>query len=109
MKKFERREFIKAAALASIALSTMPMAACSVDPKKKALSLNEKLMLKGFDNEQEEYPSLVTHGSGKMWMHALRRFEFPANDETISAIQLLFLFGAISTGLIDFPFTTGNV
>ena len=87
MKKIERREFIKAAALASIALSTMPMAACSVDPKKKALSLNEKLMLKGFDNEQEEYPSLVTDGSGKMWMHALRRFEFPANDETISAFH----------------------
>ena len=84
MKKIKRREFIKTAALASFALSTMPMASCSADPKKKALSLNDKLMLKGFDNEQEEYPSLVTDGSGKMWMYALRRFEFPANDETIA-------------------------
>lgn len=87
MKKTERREFIKTAALASIALSTMPMTACSVDQKKKALSLNKNLLLKGYDNEQEEYPSLVTDGSGKMWMYALRRFEFPANTETISSFH----------------------
>ena len=85
MKKIERREFIKAAALATFTLSTMPITACSLGSKKKSLSLYDKLILKGFDNEQEEYPSLVTDGSGKMWMYALRRFEFPANDETISA------------------------
>ena len=54
MDKMKRRIFIKSTTLASIAFSTIPMVGCSVDQKKKALSLNDIQLLKGYDDEQEE-------------------------------------------------------
>ena len=87
MDKIKRRKFIKSTTLASIAFSTIPMVGCSVDQKKKALSLNDIQLLKGYDDEQEEDPSLVTDGSGKMWMYALRRISYPENAELVSAFH----------------------
>lgn len=85
MKKIERRKFIKTATVASIAFSTLPMVGCWADQKERALSLNESLLLKGYDDEQEESPSLVTNGNDKMWLYSLRRLSYPENLELISS------------------------
>ncbi|WP_289053761.1 sulfatase-like hydrolase/transferase [Carboxylicivirga marina] len=53
--------------------------------EEKALDLVENLSLKGYDDEHEEYPSLVTDGNGQMWTFALRRISYPENTELISA------------------------
>ncbi len=87
MKKMRRRKFIKAATVASVAFSTIPVVGCSASRKKKALSLNESLLLKGYDDEQEESPALVTDGNGKMWLYSLRRISYPANQELISSFH----------------------
>jgi len=52
---------------------------------KKALSLIESLSLKGYEDEQEEYASIVTDGSGNIWTYAQRRIHSPQNGELISA------------------------
>lgn len=83
----ERRKFVKITTAASIAFSAMPMVGCSVKQKKRTLSLNQTLLLKGFDDEQEETPSLVTDGSDQMWMYGLRRISYPENAELISAFH----------------------
>lgn len=83
----KRREFIKITTVASMALSTMPMVGCSVTKERKTFSLNNNLLLRGFDNEQEENPSLVTNGSDQMWMYALRRISYPKNLELVSAFH----------------------
>ena len=81
MKKMERRAFIKSTTAVSIALSTIPLVGCSLIEERKELSLNQALLLKGFKDEQEESPSLVTDGSGEMWMYGLRRISYPENAE----------------------------
>ncbi len=80
----KRRNFVKAVST-SIALSGLPMIGISKVLGKESLSLNHDLLLKGFDNEQEESPSIVTDGSGKMWMFGLRRLGYPENSEVISS------------------------
>jgi hypothetical protein len=83
----KRRKFIKTTTVASIAFPTISMVGCSVDQKKKVLSLNDRLLLKGFDDEQEESPSLVTDGNDEMWLFSLRRMSYPENLELISAFH----------------------
>jgi hypothetical protein len=85
MKKSNRREFIKTMAFTSIALSTIPLIGSTVKSKRNALFISEGLLLKGFDDEQEESPSIVTDGNGRMWIHALRRISYPENKELISS------------------------
>ncbi len=83
----KRRKFIKATAATSMALSTLPMVGCSILKSEKAFSLIQNLQLKGFNDEQEEIPSLVADGSGQMWMYALRRVSYPENAELVSAFH----------------------
>ncbi|MBT4401864.1 MAG: hypothetical protein HOD37_20465, partial [Bacteroidetes bacterium] len=83
----KRRKFIKATAATSMALSTLPMVGCSILKGEKAFSLIQNLQLKGFNDEQEEIPSLVADGSGQMWMYALRRVSYPENAELVSAFH----------------------
>jgi len=88
MKNLKRRDFIKTSALASIAIFTTPFVGYSkADQNKKILSLEESLLLKGYDDEQEEIASLVTDGNGKMWMFSLRRISYPENNELISTFH----------------------
>jgi hypothetical protein len=49
--------------------------------------LNQDLLLKGFDDEQEEYPSLVSDGNGNMWIHTLRRIAYPENTELVTTFH----------------------
>ncbi len=87
MKSLKRREFIKTTTMASIALSAIPFTGCSLSDKEKEISLNQTLLLKGFDNEQEENPCIVTDGSGLMWMYSLRRISYPENAEFVSSFH----------------------
>lgn len=83
----KRREFVKATAIASMALSTIPLTGYSILSKGNAPFLNEKLVLKRFENEQEESPSLVTDEKGNIWMYSLRRIDYPENAELISSFH----------------------
>ncbi len=85
MKKTSRREFIKTTAAGSIALSTIPITGCSTSKNRSPLTLNEHLSLKGFKDEQEESPSLVTDGNDNIWLYSLRRMSYPENSEMISS------------------------
>ena len=85
MKKTSRREFIKTATVASMAVSTIPIAGCLKGKHLKTLDLNEHFLLKGFEDEQEESPILVTDGKGKIWLYSLRRISYPENLEMISS------------------------
>ena len=71
--------------MASIGISALPVFSCSERIERKAFILNESLLLKGFNDEQEESPSLVTDGRGEMWMYTLRRLSYPESTEFISA------------------------
>ena len=44
--------------------------------------------LKEFEDEHEEYPTLVTNHQGQSWMFSLRRLSFPEDKELISAFRL---------------------
>jgi hypothetical protein len=87
MRKTKRREFIKNASLAAFAISTTPLLSFNSSDRNnmEAFSLQESLILKGYNDEQEEVTSLVTNGKGKMWMFSLRRISYPENAELISA------------------------
>jgi len=50
--------------------------------------LAQQLTLKEFQNEHEEYPSLVTDHHGQSWLFSLRRLSFPEDNELISAFKL---------------------
>jgi hypothetical protein len=82
-----RRAFIKVTSAAALA-SFIPVAGWSnLLGEDKTIHLIQKLLLKGFDEEQEEYPSLVTDGKGNMWIHALRRMAYPENTERLSSFH----------------------
>lgn len=80
----KRREFIKHTALLGVASGLYPATLQSVFNDKKQLP---KFLLKGFDDEQEESPSLVSTAEGEMWMFSLRRLSYPKNKELISAFK----------------------
>lgn len=82
----KRREFIRIAAAASV-VPAIPGVGFSSGSADDPIALYQKLLLKGFDDEQEEYPSVVTNGDGEMWMYALRRIAYPENTELISAFH----------------------
>ncbi len=81
----KRRTFVKSATSAALALSAGPFAGFSSVTKDNPVPLIKNLTLKGFDDEQEESPSIVTDGSGRLWLFTLRRMTYPANSERISA------------------------
>ncbi len=82
----KRREFIRIATTASV-VPAIPGVRFSSVSGEDPVVLNQKLLLKGKDDEQEEYPSLVTGGDGNMWTYALRRISYPENSELISAFH----------------------
>ena len=81
----KRRVFTKASVMASIALSTNPLLGCSgTRENKSAFDVIDRLTLKGFDNEEEESPALVSDGNGQMWLFTLRRMGYPKNSVIFS-------------------------
>lgn len=74
--------------LASLALLIMVMPSCTEVQKEEAITITQNVLLKGFDDEQEEKPSIVSDGNGEIWMYNLRRISYPENSELISAYQL---------------------
>ena len=84
MKKIKRRRFIKSSAAATLAFSSISVIGCSAKQNNKLISVNESHVLKGFDDEQEESPSLAANGNGEMWLFSLRRISYPDNLELIS-------------------------
>ena len=82
----ERRKFIKVTTTASLA-SVIAGKGFSSILEENELAINQQLVLKGFKDEQEEYPSLVTDGEGNMWIYSLNRKHYPENAEVISAFH----------------------
>ena len=54
-----------------------------------AFSLKETLSLNGFDDEQEEYPGLITNTNGENWLFSLRRLPYPQNNEEIACYKMI--------------------
>jgi len=82
----KRREFIRLSGAAAAATGLIPGYAYGIAPAM--LNAGEQsFILKGFREEQEEYPSLVSNQKGEMWMFSLRRFAYPENRELISAFR----------------------
>jgi hypothetical protein len=81
-----RRKFIQITTAATIA-SAIPGTGFSSNLGEDALTINQSLLLTGFDDEQEESPSLVTDGNGEMWIYTLRRMSYPENSELISSFH----------------------
>lgn len=80
----KRREFVRRTALLGIASGfyTIPLSASN--QCKKPIST---FLLKGFRDEQEESPALVSTAEGEMWMFSLRRLAYPEDKELVSAFK----------------------
>jgi len=83
----KRREFLRAAgSIAAITgvVPSMAFAGIKGMPGEEIQSF----LLKGFEDEQEEYPSLVGNEKGETWMFSLRRLKYPQDKEVVSAFRL---------------------
>jgi hypothetical protein len=82
----KRREFIRVAGAMAAVAGTIPSLVFGAVSGKSRDPI-ESYLLKGFDKEQEEYPSLVSNKKGEMWMFSLRRLAYPRGTEIISAFR----------------------
>ena len=80
-----RRKFIKNTGSLSAIAAISPSLGFNVISDNPIIY--QKITLKGFDDEQEEYPSIVSDGNGEMWMFSLRRLSYPDNKEVVSAFR----------------------
>ena len=53
------------------------------------ISLLDTFSLTGFDDEQEEYPRLVTNGKDESWMFSLRRLPYPQKQEEVACYKMV--------------------
>ena len=85
--QIKRREFLRAAGSIVAITGIVPSLAFArfKDLPEKEI---QSFLLKGFEDEQEEYPSLVSNEKGETWMFSLRRMKYPQNKELISAFRL---------------------
>lgn len=82
----KRRQFIRNIGALSAAASITPLLGFkNVAPNFQHV---QGLTLKEFEDEHEEYPSLVTDQEGQSWLFSLRRLPYPENKEVISAFKL---------------------
>lgn len=85
----ERRKFIKNISLTSLAISSGALHGLAANTLSySSFSLNDTFSLNSFDDEQEEYPCLVTNGKGQNWMFSLRRLPYPKNKEEIACYKM---------------------
>lgn len=82
-----RRKFIKNAGIMSAAAALIPSFGLDAMSGEDDLRILQNFILKGFDDEQEEYPALVGDGNGELWMFSLRRLPYPDNKELVSAFR----------------------
>jgi hypothetical protein len=81
----KRRAFVKSTLSAAIASQAYTITNGLSSLPAPDFSINKHLVLKGFDDEQEQSPKIVTDGSGTMWMHCVRSLSYPENHEMISS------------------------
>jgi len=86
----KRREFVRNISLTSLAISAGALDSFGANSfSSSSFLLRDTFSLNGFDDEQEEYPRLVTNGKGESWMFSLRRLPFPQNKEVIASYKLV--------------------
>ena len=83
----KRREFIRNTGTFSSLAVLLPTLGFHSFTSSSPVKIRQNFILKGFDNEQEESPSLVYNGSESLWMFSLRRLTYPKNSELISAFH----------------------
>ena len=86
----KRRKFVKNIGFASMSFPlisnvTFPF----IDTERDGFTLKETFSLSGFEDEQEEYPSLVSNEKGDNWLFSLRRLPYPNDKEEIAAYHLI--------------------
>jgi hypothetical protein len=86
----KRREFVKNLSLTSLAISAGVVYELSGKTiSDSSFTLLDTFSLNSFDDEQEEYPCLVTNGEGEHWMFSLRRLPYPLNKEEIACYKMV--------------------
>ena len=85
----KRRTFIRSVGALSTMVGISPVMAWN-NEQAVAPHFNhlQAFSLKEFEDEHEEYPTLVTNHQGQSWMFSLRRLPFPEDKELISAFKL---------------------
>lgn len=81
----KRRSFIRKIGVLSTSVSLSPAFKLNIKDKPQHFSQIQHLSLKEFEDEHEEYPSLVTDHRGQSWLFSLRRLPYPQSKEYISA------------------------
>ena len=76
--------------MASLAFSTGSLTSLGAKTNRSAsFSLLDTFSLTSFDDEQEEYPRIVTNGKGESWMFSLRRLPYPQNQEELACYKIV--------------------
>ncbi|MDX1702619.1 MAG: hypothetical protein R3250_18455, partial [Melioribacteraceae bacterium] len=83
----KRRKFIKSTGIISASALVLPSLGFNLLSGKEKNKELLSFTLKGFDEEHEENPSLVSNGNGEMWMFSLRRLHYPKDTELISSFH----------------------
>lgn len=84
----KRRTFIRNIGASALTVSAVIAPTFGTNRNKthlKGYKSIQSLTLKEFEDEHEEYPSLVTDHRGHSWLFSLRRLPYPENQEHISA------------------------
>jgi len=85
----KRRTFIRSIGAVSATAGITPVfGLIHNETKIQGFNPIQQLTLKEFEDEHEEYPSLVTNHQGQSWLFTLRRLPYPEDRELISAFQL---------------------
>jgi len=84
---YSRRKFIKSTGILSASAVFVPSLGFTSISNKMSPDNLQNYTLKGFHDEQEESPAIVSNGSGEMWMFSLRRLKYPEDRELVSAFR----------------------
>jgi len=82
----KRRDFIRISGSLAALSGIAPWSAYGLSRDASEEEV-QSFLLKGFEDEQEEYPSMVSSAAAGTWMFSLRRMSYPDDQEHISAFK----------------------
>jgi hypothetical protein len=86
----KRREFVRNMSMASLAVSTGVLNSFGRNrAMNSTFTLQETFSLDSFEDEIEEYPSLVSNSQGDNWLFSLRRLPYPNIKEEIACYRFI--------------------
>ncbi|MCP4411000.1 MAG: hypothetical protein GY808_00265, partial [Gammaproteobacteria bacterium] len=83
----KRRSFLKNTGTLATITALIPSMGLKAIAENNIPENFQNFILKGFNDEQEESPSLVSDENGNLWMFSLRRMSYPEDKEIVSAFR----------------------